>query len=324
MPGLEPLLRVETLLLGEAAVVRGDVVGAEPFGQVARHALDHAPRVREHERRVMLQRSSCGELVVDRRPDLAGHDRFERRTRQHETEIALAYVTAVDDLTARRGRGAGQEAGDVLDRLLRRGKTDALQWLRGERVEPLERQREVRTALRSGDRVDLIDDDGARRREHLPAGLAREQQVQRLRRRHEDVRRPLAHRGALGLGRVAGANLGADLERRQVAARQLGADSRERLLEVALDVVRQRLERRDVDDSRHVVELPGHALAHERIDRRQKRGQRLARAGRRSDQRMPAARDRGPRVDLGGGRVQRKRASNHARTAGWKWEVAMG
>ena len=42
LAALEPLLGVEPLLLGEAAVVRGDVLLAEPLGQVARHALGHA------------------------------------------------------------------------------------------------------------------------------------------------------------------------------------------------------------------------------------------------------------------------------------------
>ncbi len=47
----------------------------------------------------------------------------------------------------------------------------------------------MRAALRAGDRVDLVDDHGLDAAEGLARG-AREQQVQALRGRDEDVRRP--------------------------------------------------------------------------------------------------------------------------------------
>ena len=106
--------------------------------------------------------------------------------------------------------------------------------------------------LLRGERMDLVDDHGARRREHLAARLRAEQHVQRLRRRDDDLRRPAAHAGALALRRVAGANERADLDVGKPERRELGADAGERRLQVALDVVGQRLERRDVDDRRFV------------------------------------------------------------------------
>ena len=101
-------------------------------------------------------------------------------------------------------------------------------------------------------RVDLVDDDGPRGRQHVAAGFGAEQDVERFRRRHEDVRRPAAHALALAGRRVAGAHPGADLDVGQARAAQLLADAGERRLEVLLDVVRQRLQRRDVDDLRLV------------------------------------------------------------------------
>ena len=77
---LQALLGVETRFLRERAVVRGDRRLAEPFGEMARDALDHAPRVREDQRGVVLA-DQLRELVVDRRPHLARHHRFERRRR---------------------------------------------------------------------------------------------------------------------------------------------------------------------------------------------------------------------------------------------------
>ena len=54
--------------------------------------------------------------------------------------------------------GAGEEVGDVLDRLLRCRQADAGGAIR-QQVEPLERKREVRAALVVGDGVDFVDDD---------------------------------------------------------------------------------------------------------------------------------------------------------------------
>ena len=119
------------------------------------------------------------------------------------------------------------------------------------RVQPLERQRQVRAALVAGDRVDLVDDHRAHASQHLAARFAGEQDVERLRRRHQDVRRRACASRALARRGVAGAHRGAD---RHADARSSSsvADAGERRLEVLLDVVRQRLERRDVDDLRLV------------------------------------------------------------------------
>ncbi len=258
----------------------------------------HASRIREDERRVVLRDERC-QLVVDRGPDFARHHGLERGARHHECEIAFADVTAVDDLAGGPGSRAGQEARDLLDGPLRGRQPDALHRLRCQRVQPLERQGQVRAALSAGDRVDLVDDHGPRARQHAASGFAREQQVKRFGRRHEDVGREPAHRRALGLRCVAGAHLRANLERRHAEARELGADAGERLLEVALDVVGQRLERRYVHDARRVLKPPCDAFLDQGIDRRQERCQRLTRACGRGDERVAAARDGRPRCGLG-------------------------
>ena len=71
--------------------------------------------------------------------------------------------------------------------------------------QPLERQREVRAALGRHERVNLVDDDGVDRAERL-ARVRRQQQIQRLGRRDQDVGRLALKPRALGLRRVAGAN----------------------------------------------------------------------------------------------------------------------
>ena len=103
-------------------------------------------------------------------------------------------------------------------------------------LEPLEGQREVRAALRPRDRVHLVEDHGLDPAQRL-ARLRGEQQEERLGSRDEDVGRRLQHPPALVGGRVAGAH----------ADRELRLEPGERAPQVALDVVVERLERRDVE-----------------------------------------------------------------------------
>ena len=133
---------------------------------------------------------------------------------------------------------------------------------RAEVLEPLERQRQVRAALGLGDRVDLVDDHPL----DVGQDLARprgQHQVERLGRRDQDVGRLAQHLRALLLRRVAGADRDLDV----------AADPLERRLQVALDVVRQRLERGHVDQPRLALALR----------------QRVARPGGRAPQRNAAS-----------------------------------
>ena len=296
-------------------MVRRDVFLTDALGEVARDALHHSSRIGKDERRVVL-RDERGKLIVDGAPDLAGHHRLERRTRHDEGEVPLANVTAVDDLAGGARPGSGEEARDLLDRLLRRRQPDALDRLPGERVQALQRQRQVRTPLGARDRVNFVDDQRTCARQHPAAGFAREQQVQRLRRGHEDVRRKPAHRGALRLGGVASPDLRTDLEGRHTEPRQLCAYPRQRLLEIALDVVGQRLEQGHVHDACRILEPPLDAFVHERIDGRQKRGQR------RLPTRRTAISAWRPLAIAGHATACRRRGGkarvSHACTAGWK------
>ena len=92
-----------------------------------------------------------------------------------------------------------------------------------------------------------------------------------------------------------------------------------RLGQVLVDVRRQRLERRDVDDAHLVGQgRPGRlGLAEQLVDRGQERGERLARAGRRRDQRVVARRiARQPSIWAAVGSP--KRLSHQRRRTGWK------
>jgi len=108
----------------------------------------------------------------------------------------------------------------------------------------------VCAALVIGDGVDFVDYNCLNASEIL-AGLAgREQNVERLRRGDEDVRRMLEHRRAVLLQRVSGANAGADFGTEIATLHGQLLYLRERPVKVLLHVVGERFEWRDVDDVR--------------------------------------------------------------------------
>ncbi len=215
-----------------------------------------------------------GEPVIDQLPDFVGHHRFERHWRNLQREVAFAHMTNVDDRAvnrrfARDACAAHQKTCHGLDRLLRGGQADARQVPAAERVEAFETKREVTAALAACKRMNFVDDHGARGGQHAAARVRAEQYIQRLRRRHENMRRAFLQRVALLLRGVARAYSGADVERRQAALREFGGDTFQRHLQVETDVVGECLERRHVDHERFVRQpaAVGEALLNEVVER---------------------------------------------------------
>ena len=174
-----------------------------------------------------------------------------------------------------------------------------------EAFEPFEAQREVGAALGAGDRVDLVDDDVLDAAEDL-ADLAGQHQVQRFGGRDEDVRRVAGDLAAV-LGRgVAGAAGDADGRHRLAESLRRVADAGQRRPQVPLDVVGQRLERRDVEDAdgagRAALDARRRRMRGEPVQGPEERGERLAAPGRGVDQRVLAGGDRRPAAGLGVGR----------------------
>ncbi len=177
-------------------------------------------------------------------------------------------------------------------------KPDANRRTIGERLQPFERQRQMRSALVVRDRVNFIDDDRLDGLQNFAAFLRREQDVQRLRRGHQDVRRALEHEPTVFHQRVAGPHGGADFGHQvSVAAGQL-QDFSERLLEIFLNVIAQSFQRRHVQDLRGVGQLSGDGFADQAVDAGEKCGQRLSGAGRRGNQRGSPGEDVRPALFL--------------------------
>ena len=177
--------------------MRGDCFLAEPLAQVRASTRSAIRRVLTKISVVRWSPISSASRSIDLLPHLVRHHRFERRRRHLDREIARAAMADVDDRAVGRVavRGADQEARDC--------RRSASAWPTArcaasrpaaQRLEPLERQREMAAALVRRDRMDLVDDHRAHGRQHRAAGLRAEQHVERFGRRHQDVRRRAAHR----------------------------------------------------------------------------------------------------------------------------------
>ena len=92
-------------------------------------------------------------------------------------------------------------------------------------------------ALVVGDGVDFVDDYGLDIPQNRPALLRCKQDVERFRRRDQNVRRTLQHSPALVHKRVAGADRGANLGHQQPTLARHLQDFPQRNFEVLLDVV---------------------------------------------------------------------------------------
>ena len=245
--------------------------------------------------------------VVVLLPDLVRHHRFERRSRNLEAEIDLSAMAFVDNpAIGHAGRvdraRADEKSRDFLDRFLRRGQADPKQRARRHLLEPLEAEREMRAAPRADDRVDFVDDHGAHGPQHLAAALGRQQQVQRLGRRDQNVRRRAQHRRAFRLRRVAGADGGGHARRLQPECFRHAAQAAARFGQILVNVRAQRLQRRHVEDAHLIRQRRAQTFLKQVVERRQKRRERLARTGRRRDQRVAPFTNRCPTAELCGRR----------------------
>ncbi len=228
---------------------------------------------------------------------------------------------ALRRLHHRRRSGTAQEGGHLAHRPHRRRQADALGRPLQQRVEPLQAEREMGTALGAGDRVHLVDDDGAHAAQRL-ARLPGEDQEQRLGRGDQDVGRVGGEPPAILGGGVARADRHRDVGHRQAEPPRGLLQPGERRAQVALDVDGERLQRRDVDDAASPLARPpplaslaplgridrlgrlgrpGHALGGQPVERPQERREGLAGPRGRDHQRVVTAGDRRPRPLLRGG-----------------------
>src|SRR5262245_22161226 len=94
---LETLFGIEPQLLGEAPVMRGDLILAilaEPLRQLPCHALGQAACVDE-DQRCAMRLDELRQLIVNLFPDFGGHDGFKRRAGNLDSEVARAVMAGI-------------------------------------------------------------------------------------------------------------------------------------------------------------------------------------------------------------------------------------
>src|SRR5690606_34301585 len=163
-------------ILGQAAMVTGDPTGTQALFEEAGDALRLLARVGEYERRLVFA-NAARQFVVHLGPHLGRGDRLERGAGHPELDVQGAAVAGVDDragglaLTA----GAAEVVADLGQRAHGGREPHALRRptgaLEAERFETLQGERQMGAAFARHERVNLVDDDGARRAEQASTAL---------------------------------------------------------------------------------------------------------------------------------------------------------
>ncbi len=184
---------------------------AQPLGQLVGHPLGHLAGVDEDQRGAVLARCArrCGRgcrRTGRRSPPL--------RARWSGSSIATSRSRAWPQSTITVGgrssctpesRRATTSSGRCVAERPMRCRWPPLSV--DQRVQPLEAERQVAAPLVAGQRVHLVDDDGAHAAQHGPRGRRGEEQVERLGRGDEQVGRLFLRMAARSAGRrVAGAD----------------------------------------------------------------------------------------------------------------------
>ena len=256
--------------------MRGYRVLPEPLSQMMRHALGQPPRVHENQR---------GAVLVDELPRSGRKSRPTFRSwRPAPSSLARHFNSEVESRGGGRrltmtGSGRSLPARNcatssmgfcVAERPMRTGGRST------KRFQPFERKRQMRAALVVRHGMNLIDDHRFNCSQDVAALFGGQQNVQRFGRRDQNVRRMRQHRAALVHQRVARAHSDTDFRHQQSALAGHLQDLTERYFKVFLNVVAERLQRRNVKDSVSSCKFAGQRLAHQAIDASQESRQRLA------------------------------------------------
>jgi len=232
---------------------------------------------------------------------LGGIDVRHVGDRDGDQQVEVRPRRGVDDLDR---AVSPQKARNLLQRADRGGESDALRFPVGQLAEPLQRQGQVRAALRRGHRVHLVHDDGLDRAQRGPRARA-EDQEEGLGGCDQDLGGPAGETLALPLRRVPRAHRDLDVGEGEPEPLRGAPDPGQRRAEVPLDVVDERLEGGHVEESRP-RRLARRVPARQIVDPGQKRGQRLAGPRRRDQERVAAGVDCAPAAALDLGRARER------------------
>jgi hypothetical protein len=337
LAALQPVFEIPPQIAREGAVMRERQDLARRFVHARRQPFRQPSAVDEEQRRAMPPHQ-FHQPRIDRRPDRTPRFRRDRGPalqlrqrlsqarhvfeRRFDAEIQPLLPGGVDDrdrprdprALGRRDLAAAEQARRLFGRTNRGRKPDPLCGARRlpppDFLQPFEREEEMRPALRSGEGVQFVDDDRVDVRQPFLRGGG-QQQIERFRRRDEDVGGLAAEAGALGIRSIPRADRDRRPSERDAQALRRRGDARERRPQVALNVDPERFEGREIQHAKPSLRRRL-GLEHQAIERGQERRQGLAGPGRRHDDRVSPARDRRPALRLRGRRRADRRGKPRA------------
>ena len=219
-----------------------------------------------------------GDSIVDFIPELMRGHGLQFTARHFHRWVHLPLVTDLHDGGVRPAT-SGKKMRDQLNGFLRCRKANANRRPAGEGFQALERKRQMRAPLVVRDGMDFIDDHRLNGFEDLTAFFCSQQNVERFRRRDQDVGRAVQHGPAVMHQGIAGAHGGANLRKGQPARRCQLQDFSEWNHQVLLYVVSQSFQGRNVENLSFISEFARERLSYQTIDADQESRQRLSRTG---------------------------------------------
>ena len=295
-------LRLQAQLARQTSVMRRHVFLTQSLSQLMGNAFGQPPRVHENQRRA-VRVHQLHDALVNLVPHLVGGDRAQFGGWNLDSEIERALVSNIHD--HRIGTPIPrQEMRNLFDRLLGRGKPDAHRRSVSQRLQPLQRKRQMHAPFVVGHGVNFIHNHGLHIAQDGAALLRRQQNVERLRRRNQNVRRALQHEPPVFHQSVARAHGRPDLRHQQPAISRHLQNFSQRDFKILLNVVAEGFERGNIENVGAVAQFPGEGFADEAINACQKSGQRLARSRRSRDKSSVAGKNVRPALLL---RFRRRR-----------------
>ena len=248
MATAKPILDRDPFLARQRGVVRRDVLLREDVAQLVGEPLRRATSVGEDERRTPGAHTFAHCLGDGALHALRVRHHLASKRALHR-ELGVAWRAPRDD--TRHALGAAEPARDRVQRRNRRRQSDAHRIDTCGGGEPLQREREVHAALAARHGVHLVHDNPAHRAKVLAHRRRGEEDRERFRRGHEDVRRMRHHPSAFGRCAVPSARRDADWRRillvtYATAPPEARPDLGQRTLEIALDVGAKCPQRRDI------------------------------------------------------------------------------
>ena len=251
-------------------MVRAHLVFAEPLAELMGNPFHQPASVDKHEG------GSMGlylrhELVVNLAPDVVSDDGAQLLLRKLDPEVQIPLMARIDDFTVglairQNAFRPDQQPGYIFDGLLGCAETDALERSLRELLQAFEGQRQMRSPLILGYGVNFIDNNGLGVFQESPTSFGRQQDIERLRRGDENMRRVADHRLPL-MGRGIPGTHG-DSDAGQENSLRVGQpiDLCQRRLKIFRNVIAQRLQGGDIDDLRRFIELPAQRPLNQAVD----------------------------------------------------------